>query len=115
MSVLVIGGDNISPIRAILGELGVDRIKHWDARNKSSITRKKLPEDIDCLLFLTNFLNHNAMYKFKNEAKRRNIPFICADRNENAVIHLDKRDVKILSVNICEEYNNIVVILYLTF
>lgn len=86
MSVLIIGGDNISPIRSVLSNLGVIDINHWSARNKHSITRKKLPS-VDCLIMLTNFLNHNTMYKFKNEAKKRNIPFICATRNENSVNH----------------------------
>lgn len=85
MSVLVIGGDNIIPIKSVLSSLGVADILHWDARNKNSITKKKIPENVDCLVLLTNFLNHNAMYKFKNEAKKRNIPFICAKRNESSV------------------------------
>ena len=84
MSILIIGGDNISPIKSTLSNLGVVDINHWTARNKHSITRKKLP-DVDCLVMLTNFLNHNTMYKFKKEAKRRNIPFICATRNENSI------------------------------
>lgn len=86
MSVLVLGGDNIAPIKAVLSNLGVGNIKHWDARNKSSINRKNLPHNLDCLVMLTNFLNHNTMYKFKKEAKKRNIPFVCANRNENSVI-----------------------------
>jgi hypothetical protein len=85
MSVLVIGGDNIVPIKSVLSSLGVLKILHWDGRNKNSVTKKKLPANIDCLVLLTNFLNHNAMYKFKNEAKKKNIPFICAKRNESAV------------------------------
>lgn len=84
MSVLIIGGDNISPIKSILSNLGVVDINHWSARNKHSVNKKKLP-NVDCLVMLTNFLNHNTMYKFKNEAKRRNIPFICATRNENSI------------------------------
>jgi len=87
MSVLVLGGDNIIPIKAVLSNLGAVDIKHWDARNKSSINRKSLPKNLDCLVMLTNFLNHNTMHKFKNEAKRRNIPFICANRNENSVFN----------------------------
>jgi len=86
MSVLIIGGDNISPIKSILNNFGVVSIDHWSARNKHSINRKKLPS-IDCLVMLTNFLNHNTMHKFKNEAKRRNIPFICASRNESSIIN----------------------------
>lgn len=86
MSVLIIGGDNISPIKSILSRLGATSISHWSARNKHSINRKKLPS-VDCLVMLTNFLNHNSMHKFKNEAKRRNIPFICAMRNENSILN----------------------------
>ena len=85
MSVLVLGGDNIIPIKAVLGSFGVDKVKHWNARNKSSINRKNLPKNLDCLVMLTNFLNHNTMYKFKKEAKKRNIPFVCANRNESSV------------------------------
>ena len=87
MSVLILGGDNIVPIKTVLSSLGVNKIKHWDARNKSSINRKNLPKDLDCLVMLTNFLNHNTMYKFKKEAKKRNIPFICANRNESSVFN----------------------------
>jgi hypothetical protein len=85
MSVLVIGGDNITPIKAVLSSLGVIEILHWDARNKNNVTKKKLPQNLDCLVFLTNFVNHNAMHKFKSEAKKRNIPFICAKRSESAI------------------------------
>lgn len=84
MSVLIIGGDNISPIKSTLSNLGAVNINHWNARKKHSVNRKRLPH-VDCLVLLTNFLNHSTMYKFKNEAKRRNIPFICATRNENSV------------------------------
>jgi hypothetical protein len=86
MAVLVIGGDNINPIKSVLNSLGVDDILHWDGRNKNSVTKKKLPENLSCVLMLTNFLNHNAMHKFKNEAKKKNIPFICASRSENSVL-----------------------------
>lgn len=32
MSVLVIGADEITPIRAVLHDLGAKKIEHWDAR-----------------------------------------------------------------------------------
>lgn len=84
MNVLVVGGDRIEPIKEILVSFGVAKITHWDLRKKNDI-HKQLPQNIDCLLLLTNFLNHNAMFKFKSEAKKRNIPFVCADRRENDV------------------------------
>lgn len=84
MRVLVVGGDRIDPIKEILDGFGVEKIIHWDLRKKSDV-HKTLPQNIDCMLMLTNFFNHNAMFKFKNEAKRKNIPFVCADRRENDV------------------------------
>ena len=33
MSVLVIGADEITPIKAVLHDLGAEKIEHWDARN----------------------------------------------------------------------------------
>lgn len=85
MSILVIGADQITAIRNILLNLGASSITHWDTRKKSSACRKEIPQDTDCILLLTDFLNHNVMYKFKNEAKRRNIPYICTKRSSSSV------------------------------
>lgn len=71
MSVLVIGGDKISSIESILKSLGVLSIVHWDARKKASTCKKIIPIDIECVVMLTSFLNHNAMKYFRNEAKKR--------------------------------------------
>jgi len=87
MSVLILGGDNVAPIKAVLKKLGAVDIKHWDARNKSSINRRSLPKNLDFLVMLTSFLNHNTMHKFKKEAKKRDIPFICAKRSESSIIN----------------------------
>lgn len=84
MNILVLGGDKIEPIKEILHSLGASKITHWELRKKNEV-HKSLPQNIDCMVMLTNFLNHNAMFKFKNEAKKRNIPFICADRRGNDV------------------------------
>ena len=80
MSVLVIGGDEITPIKAVLKNLGCESITHWDGR-RESINHKDLPQNIGCLVMLTNFLNHNTMRKFRTEAKKKDIPVICAKRS----------------------------------
>jgi hypothetical protein len=85
MSVLVIGGDQIDAITTSLNEIGVNDITHWTLRKNRDMGRK-IPYDTEYIIMLTNFLSHNAMYKFKTEAKKRNIPFVCANRNENSVI-----------------------------
>ena len=85
MSVLVIGGDNIKSIKEVLKELGAEVSAHWDARKKSSAPKKKIPQDVDCIIMLTSFLNHNVMHKYKNIAKKQKIPFICSKHSSNSV------------------------------
>lgn len=93
MSVLVIGGDKIDSISSVLQDFSFKKITHWDARNPS-ITKKEIPQDVQLVIMLTNFLNHNAMNKFKNEAKRKAIEFICAKRSESSVF-----------CELCKRYN----------
>ena len=63
MSILIIGGDQISQISSMLTQMGAKTINHWDARKKSSAPKKKVPQDTDCIVMLTSFLNHNTMLK----------------------------------------------------
>eukprot|EP01155_Anaeramoeba_flamelloides_P002594 Anaeramoba_flamelloidesa1058892_491.p3 GENE.a1058892_491~~a1058892_491.p3 ORF type:complete len:101 (+),score=1.29 a1058892_491:195-497(+) len=85
MSILVIGGDKINSIRGILQNLGAKSVTHWDTRKKTGACKKEIPQNTDCVLMLTDFLNHNVMYKFKNEAKKKKIPYICSKRSVSSV------------------------------
>lgn len=85
MSVLVIGADEITPIKAVLTNLGAKSIEHWDARNENRVNRKPIPQNTECIVMLTSFLNHNTMKKIKTEAKKRNIPLVCAKRSVSCV------------------------------
>lgn len=49
---------------------------------------------------LTSFLNHNTMLKYKNEAKKRNIPFICAKKSISCVYD---EYVKIMGIKDCSQ------------
>ncbi len=84
MAVLIIGGDKIDAVSSVVKNFSFDKVIHWDARKQSSV-RKEIPQDVKLVIMLTNFLNHNAMNKFKNEAKRKAIDFICAKRSESSV------------------------------
>ena len=68
MSILIIGGDKISTIQGILAKFGIYSITHWDTRKKSSACRKDIPKNTDFVLMLTDFINHNAMYKYKKRS-----------------------------------------------
>lgn len=85
MSVLVVGADEITPIKAVLSDLGAKKIEHWDARNENRVNRKVIPADTQCVVMLTSFLNHNTMKKIKSDAKKRNIPIVCAKRSVSCV------------------------------
>ena len=100
MSILIIGGDQISQISSMLMNLGAKNINHWDARKKSSAPKKKVPLDTDCIVMLTSFLNHNTMLKYKSEKKKRNIPFICAKRSTACVYD---EYVKIMGIKDCSQ------------
>jgi hypothetical protein len=87
MSLLILGGDRINPILNILEELGVSDIIHWTARNQKNGRKKakKIPNKVDMILMLTNFLNHNAMSYYRTEAKAKDLPIIYSTRNVNCV------------------------------
>ena len=85
MSILMIGGDNVTSITSMLNDYGVDEVIHWDGRKKSSVVRKEIPERTECIIMLTSYLNHNAMKYFKNLAKKKDIPLICAERSVTSV------------------------------
>jgi hypothetical protein len=100
MSVLIIGGDQITQISSMLQDLGASKIHHWDGRKKSSAPKKKIPCDTQCIVMLTSFLNHNVMHKYKNEAKKQNIPFICAKRSVSCVYD---EYVKVMNIKDCSQ------------
>lgn len=87
MSVLVLGGDKIDPIRKILKELGVDNIIHWTARNQKNGRKKDkvIPTKVNMVIMLTNFLNHNAMKHYRTEAKTKGLPIVYSTRNVECV------------------------------
>lgn len=99
MSVLVIGGDKISQIRNVLKDLGVEKVNHWDGRKKSSVCKRIIPSDTNCVIMLTSFLNHNAMKHFKSETKKKNLPLVCSKSSVNCVY---KEYIKIMNIEDCK-------------
>jgi len=87
MSVLILGGDKIDPIRKTLMDLGVEEIIHWTARNQKNGRKKdkNIPSKVNIVLMLTNFLNHNAMKHYRSEAKAKDLPIVYATRNVECV------------------------------
>ncbi len=87
MSVLILGGDKIEPIRKVLMTLGVDDIIHWTARNQKRGRKKDrpIPIGVSIVVMLTNFLNHNAMKRYRGEAKAKGLPIVYGTRNVECI------------------------------
>ena len=84
--ILIIGRDKIDTIKDFLNEkTGESSVLHWDARNVR-VTHRIIPKDTNHILLITDFLNHNTMYHFKKEAKRKKIPLICSKRSINSIL-----------------------------
>ncbi|MFP4333063.1 MAG: DUF2325 domain-containing protein [Campylobacterales bacterium] len=86
MSVLVLGGDDITHIRGVINAFGCEEVIHWDCRKKS-VAHKSIPERVERVVMLTSRLKHNYMTKFKNEAKKKKVPFICAKFDPSSVFY----------------------------
>ncbi len=85
MSVLVIGGDDIISVKAVLSNLGAEKITHWDGRKNFGTKAKKLPINTDYVLMLTDFINHNMMKKYKKLAKKEGAAIVCTRRSVSCV------------------------------
>lgn len=85
MSVLVIGGDDIISVKAVLSNLGAEKVTHWDGRKNFGTKAKSLPVNTDYLLMLTDSLNHNMMKKYKKLAKKDGVKLICTRRSVSCV------------------------------
>lgn len=77
MSVLVVGGDRIDAMKDFLkGRLKADKITHYSGR-KSKPLRNGIPKNVDLMVILTDYINHDLMKAYKNIARKRELPFIC--------------------------------------
>ncbi|MGE4418293.1 MAG: DUF2325 domain-containing protein [Sulfurimonas sp.] len=105
MSILVIGGDKIDAIKSILQVFGASSVVHWDARKKS-VCKKIIPIDIECVVMLTSFLNHNAMKYFRSEAKKRDLPVVCSKHNSSCFYDEYKKIMGSSHCLNCETYSD---------
>jgi hypothetical protein len=75
MTALVIGGDKIDSIRDALLAQGITQVAHWVGR-KPGDKHNIIPKHTQCIVVLTNYVNHGLVGKVKKEAKRLAIPIV---------------------------------------
>ncbi len=84
MSVLIVGGDHLGSIPKELDKLGVNKVRHLTGRSGQKI-RDGIPETMDFIIMLYDFVNHNLAYKIKKSAENRGIPIIYAKRSWSSI------------------------------
>ena len=84
MSVLIVGGDHLGSIPKELDKLGVNEVRHLTGRSSQKI-RDGIPETMDFVIMLYDFVNHNLAYKIKKSAENRGIPIIYSKRSWSSI------------------------------
>ena len=80
MSALIIGADKLGNIPTFLQEQGVDSFIHWDGRKKG-MRKMDIPENVEMVICLYDFLEHRLTERVKKVTKEREIPCIFARRS----------------------------------
>ncbi|MDQ0340425.1 hypothetical protein J2S00_003240 [Caldalkalibacillus uzonensis] len=79
-SLLVVGGDHLGNITDQLKELGVCQICHVSGR-KCQQVKREIPKNVDAVLVLTDYINHNLSKVIKQRAKEQRVPIYFAKRS----------------------------------
>lgn len=79
-SILVVGADHLGNMPEQLAHIGFDEVMHMSGR-KCQMVRKGIPEKVDAVLVLTDYINHNLTKVIKQQAKEQELPIYYAKRS----------------------------------
>lgn len=79
-TLLIVGADHLGIIPKKLSSLGFDKVLHINGR-KAQMVKMSLPENINYILVLTDYVNHNLSTVIKQRAKKQEIPIFYATRS----------------------------------
>lgn len=84
-SLLIIGGDHLGKITEKLEEEGYNKVIHINGR-KTQMIRKSIPDKVDLILVLTDFINHNLSGVIKRKANEQGIPICFSKRSWSSIL-----------------------------
>ncbi|HKQ26671.1 MAG TPA: DUF2325 domain-containing protein [Burkholderiales bacterium] len=92
MNAVVVGADRLGNIPDSLADLGIHIERHITGRASAhQRSLAALPKDTQLLILLTDFLNHNAMKSYRNQAQMQGIPVIACRRSSSCLMQAVKR------------------------
>lgn len=80
MKVLVIGGDRLGSIEDKLRGEGFNKIAHITGRKKGDV-KVKIPQNMDLVLVLTDYIGHNMAEVIKKRSKKSNMEIMFCKRS----------------------------------
>ncbi|WNF35406.1 DUF2325 domain-containing protein [Bacillaceae bacterium IKA-2] len=79
-SLLIVGADHLGKIPSKLEGIGFKEIIHISGRKVQQV-KKEIPNHIDLILVLTDYVNHNLSTVLKKKANEQSVPICYAKRS----------------------------------
>ena len=90
-SILVVGADHLGKMPEQLNHIGFEEILHIDGR-KGNMVRKNIPDHVEAVLVLTDYVNHNLAKVIRQKAKAKSVPVYFAKRSWSCILHKISED-----------------------
>jgi hypothetical protein len=81
MNALLVGADRLGKIPDVLGEFGIRIAAHVSGRQPGHQRRALVPAGIQLVILFTDFLGHNVMRTFRDQARAQGLPVLCCRRS----------------------------------
>lgn len=82
MTVLIVGGDYIEPLRREIAAHGVTQVEHWTGRKPGDL-RRELPAGTRLIVVLCDYISHQLRIALKRQATRERVPLLYCRRSAN--------------------------------
>jgi len=93
-TLLIVGGDHLGNIERNLMEMGFVDVIHITGR-KVQMVKKDIPERINSILVLTDFVNHNLSKSIKQKAKELALPVFYANRSWSSIQKVLRKNLEL--------------------
>ncbi|WP_096202008.1 DUF2325 domain-containing protein [Bacillus sp. FJAT-45350] len=105
-SLLIVGADHLGKIPSKLEGIGFREIIHINGRKVQQV-KKEIPNHIDLILVLTDYINHNLSTVLKKKASEQEIPICYAKRSWCSIYQAIGKceQHQCASRNNCSKYN----------
>ncbi len=84
MSIVIFGGDHLGKIPALLETKGFQLIQHVSGRKKGEL-KSCIPQGVEAVLVLTDYLNHGLALEVKAAAKARGVHTLFVRRSWSSI------------------------------